>query len=183
MTLDPNVTLSASDTRSDADQKRLLTLSKAVYPPSESANWLGRHLDWSKPEWDVYVVDDQLGLVSYVGVVAREAKHNAMPVRVGGIGGVMTHPSARGRGFAAAGLTRAMDFFRAADPPIEFALLVCRTSLLDYYSRLGWRQFQGELLTTQSGGTEVFEFNKVMVIDISGRAPAAGSIDLKGPPW
>jgi len=178
-----SVTLGASDGRSDTDRKALVGLSQAVYSPSESANWPGRHLDWTKPEQDVFVVDDRLGLVSYVGAVVRNARHNTMPIRLGGIGAVKTHPDARGQGFAAAGLTKAMEFFGATYPAIDFALLVCNQSLLDYYARFGWREFRGELLTTQKGKTEVFTFNKVMVANIGGLAPTTGSIDLNGSPW
>jgi predicted GNAT family N-acyltransferase len=122
-------------------------------------------------------------LVSYVGAVVRTADHNGNPARIGGIGAVKTKPRARGHGFAAAGLTKAMEFFGATDPPIHFGLLVCNESLLGYYTRFGWREFGGNLFTSQKGETEVFTFNKVMVVDIAGLAPTTGSIDLNGPPW
>ena len=158
-------------------------MSGAVYPPSEKADWPGRRLDWAEAEWDVFVVDDVLGLVSYTGVVLRDADHDGTPVRVGGIGGLKTHPEARGRGHAASGLDRTMGFFRIQDPEIEFGLLVCDDSLLDYYQQFGWRVFTGDLMTMQQGKSLRFDFNRVMVVDIAGVAPLKGTIDLKGPPW
>ena len=76
-----------------------------------------------------------------------------------------------------------MKFFEANQPPVDFALLVCDNSLLDYYTRFGWQAFQGDLLTRQGGATGKFEFNKVMVADVSAQAPTAGHIDLMGAPW
>jgi len=135
------------------------------------------------PHWDIFVVDEDHGLVSYTGVVVRNAEYDRNPIRVGGIGAVKTHPNARSQGHAAVGLSRAQDFFRAQQPSIDFALLVCDVSLLDYYSRFGWREFQGDLMTLQHAKTERFDFNRVMVADVSAVAPTDGVIDLKGPPW
>ena len=67
MILSTSVSLSATETRSDTSQAALIGLSGAVYTPSELANWSGRHIEWVSPEWDVFVVDDELGLVSYRG--------------------------------------------------------------------------------------------------------------------
>ena len=173
-----------------------------MYPPEDIADWPGRHLEWAHSQWDVFVasklgrsapytggerpifvVDDDQTLVSYTGIVVREAAHNGSPVRVGGVGGVKTHPAARGRGYAAAGLRRAMDFFNEQHPSIDFALLVCDPSLLGYYSEHGWQEFTGDMLTRQSDRTEKFVFNRVMVTSVQSSAPTSGTIDLMGPPW
>lgn len=131
----------------------------------------------------MFVIDHELGLVSYTGVVLRNAEHDGKPIYLGGIGGVKTHPAARGRGYAAAGLAHATDFFQTKRPPVDFALLVCNDSLLAYYLRLGWLEFQGDLLTKQRGDAKLFKFNSVMVRDVSATAPTTGRIDLLGPPW
>ncbi|HUG32141.1 MAG TPA: hypothetical protein VMM14_04545 [Acidimicrobiia bacterium] len=55
--------------------------------------------------------------------------------------------------------------------------------LVDYYSRLGWVEFEGELMVTQFGTPEKFTFNRVMVGDLNEPAPRTGTIDLQGPPW
>ena len=106
-------------------------------------------------------------LVSYVGAIERDCLHDSKQVRIGGIGGVMTHPDARRKGMAALGIARAIDFF----------------SLLGYYTRLGWREFGGTLLTKQHDKTVEFTFNRVMVVDIAEQAPPYGVIDLLGRPW
>ena len=71
----------------------------------------------------------------------------------------------------------------AAELQVAFGLLVCRDELVAYYSSLGWRLFEGSVLVRQFGETEVFDYNRVMVGDLTKVAPTGGTIDLEGPPW
>jgi GNAT superfamily N-acetyltransferase len=167
---------------SDLDRAAIRALSLAVYPPAEAATWPGRHLEWAKGEWCVRVWGDASDLVSYTNIVLRQAGWDGRPVRVGGIGGVMTHPAARGRGHAARGIRRAMDFFREQGG-VAFALLVCEPGLLGYYGRLGWLDFHGRLRVRQLGEPADFTFNRVMVHDLEAAGPTSGTVDLMGPPW
>jgi aminoglycoside 2'-N-acetyltransferase I len=176
------VTLGRLADLSESDRDELRALSLAVYPPVASVDWPGRRVEWSPAEWCVRIHDDAGALVSYVGISLREAQHEGRPVRVGGIGGVKTHPSARGRGLAARGTERAIAFFRD-DIGAAFALLVCDPRLLAYYGRLGWREFTGRLLVRQRGATVEFTFNRVMTCAVRSPAPEDGTIDLLGPPW
>ncbi len=167
---------------SDQEQVAVRSLSQVVYPPAESANWPGRHLEWAEPEWCVRVWGPQGALASYVGVLLREATRDGQSARVGGVGGVMTHPALRRRGYAERGLRRAIEFFHEQGS-VRFAVLVCEPSLIAYYSRLGWREFAGELLVRQRGAPERFTFNRVMTLGVGQEAPVDGVIDLCGPPW
>ncbi len=176
------VFLGATVDRTEKEGLGLRGLSRAVYPPEESAEWPGRHLEWAGSQWDIRVVADGGDLVSYTGVLVRSASHDGRPVQIGGIGGVKTHPTARGRGYAAMGMRRAVEFF-LNDADVDFALLVCDPSLIEYYSRFGWKEFDGRLQTSQHGETVVFVFNRVMVLDVQAPAPTNGTIDLLGPPW
>jgi GNAT superfamily N-acetyltransferase len=94
----------------------------------------------------------------------------------------MTHPAARGRGYAAQGIRRAVEFFREQGD-VAIAILVCEPGLLEYYGRLGWRAFDGRLLVRQHGESANFTFNRVMVHDVDAASPTSGTIDLMGPPW
>lgn len=174
-------TLKALDDFSESDGQALRDLKEAVYPPDEEAAWEGASREWSAPQWGVFVRGDQGQLVSYTGVVRREGTWDGNPVTIGGVGGVATHPDHRGRGYAALGMGRALDFLAGNDT--DFALLVCRDELVDYYARLGWAEFEGEVVVTQFGEPETFSFNRVMVGDLINKAPTSGTIDLKGPPW
>ncbi len=167
---------------SDAERAEVQELSLAVYSPAEIENWSGRHLEWSRPEWCVRVRDSAGQLVSYVGIHFGDATHAGRPIQIGGIGNVKTHPDARGRGFATAGINKAVEFFHQ-QPELEFALLVCEPALLGYYARLGWHEFPGTLLVRQFTKTCEFTFNRIMTIGIRGEGPVGGVIDLDGPPW
>jgi hypothetical protein len=166
---------------SDADREDIRSLSLAVYPPEQLAEWPGRHLEWCTPEWCVCVRSEDGTLASFVGVYVREATCDERPVRIGGIGNVKTHPSARGRGYANLGIRRAVDFFGERD--VEFAVLACEPHLIGYYARLGWQEFTGRLRVTQYGAGADFTLDRVMVLAVRGAAPLAGTIDLCGPPW
>jgi predicted N-acetyltransferase YhbS len=104
------------------------------------------------------------------------------PVTIGGIGSVKTHPRAEGRGYASAGMRRAVEALNDQHR-VVFSLLVCREHLLPFYGRLGWSAFPGELLVQQPAGRMVFTVNEKMVLPGGRPAPRAGVIDLNGPPW
>ncbi len=166
----------------DADRTAVAALGAAVYPPAEHTNWPGRHLEWDTPEWCVRVHDGGGGaLVSFAGVYLRDATLDGNPALIGGVGNVKTHPAARGRGFAADAVRRAAEFFDANGA--AFGLLVCRAELVAYYERLGWRPFAGRLVVRQRGEATDFTLNGVMTLAVRADAPAAGMIDLYGPPW
>jgi GNAT superfamily N-acetyltransferase len=120
-------------------------------------------------------------LVSFAGVYLRDATHDGRAVRVGGVGNVKTHPTARGRGFAAAAVRRAADIF--AGRGVAFGLLVYRPELAGFYARLGWRAFAGRLVVRQRGAACDFTLNSAMTLAVGSAAPAEGTIDLCGPPW
>lgn len=165
----------------DEERADLHDLVQVVYPP-EANNWPGRYLQWTPAEWGVRVVNSDGELLSYSGIVLRQASHDGRPVTIGGIGGVKTYPNVRKRGYAVMGLRRAAEFIQQ-QPEVEFALLVCKPTLFEYYARLGWKEFSGRLLTEQKGETVEFTMNSVMVLDVHSTAPLTGTIDLLGPPW
>jgi aminoglycoside 2'-N-acetyltransferase I len=176
------VTLDRLADLSDADRESIRLLSLAVYPPEELTDWPGRHIEWSTPEWCVRVRGEDEALISFVGVYVLAAQCDGRPVSVGGIGNVKTHPSARRQGFAGLGIRRALESFRE-QPAVEFALLVCAPHLIEYYARLGWREFGGRLLVMQHWAASEFSFNRVMTQGVRSEGPAGGTIDLCGPPW
>lgn len=164
----------------DDDRAALRAMSQAVYPPDDINAGPSKNIEWARPEWCVRVHAEG-ELVSCVGVVIRDATHQDRPVRIGGICAVMTHPAARRKGHADAGMRRAIEFFR--EEGVDLGLLVCRPHLLDYYGRRGWSQFDGELLVRQRGERSLFTHNRVMTLPVGKDAPTTGSIDLCGPPW
>ena len=53
----------------------------------------------------------------------------------------------------------------------------------EFYERLGWRRFPGDLFVTQRQATVPFTFNLPMTTPIRLQGPPGGEIDLLGPPW
>lgn len=162
-------------------------LSAAVYPPEMMASWPGRSIEWASVEWCVVCWDDEREkderkrAFSHVGLLLRDSRVNGQPARIGGIGGVMTDPADRGRGLASAALTRAAEFLLAREA--DFGLLVCEPELVRFYERLGWRLYEDDLVVIQSGERIRFTFNLPMVRPLRTAEPAAGTIDILGPPW
>lgn len=164
-----------------ATREALRALSAAVYPPEVVATLPGIALAWARPQRSILVWDDER-LVAHVGVVVREAVLDGQNIHIGGIGGVMTHPTAQGKGYASAAMRRAEGFF-TSDPAIAFALLCCPPSRVSFYERLGWRGFSGRLLVEQPGGAIEFTVNAVLVRAVHHPAPSVGTLDLCGLPW
>jgi aminoglycoside 2'-N-acetyltransferase I len=167
---------------SDGERDALKALTAAVYPPEVLATSPGRFLQWAPAAWSVLVWTVEGQLVSHVGIVTREGTLDGMPVQIGGIGGVKTHPQAQGRGYASAALRHAATALHT-DHHAAFSLLVCQTHLLPFYGRLGWLPFSGRLIVEQPGGPIVFTINRPMVLPGLRPAPQEGVIDLRGLPW
>jgi predicted N-acetyltransferase YhbS len=165
------------------DRAELRALSEAVFPPDVDAAWPGHNIEWAPAEWWVRIWTKIAPmLVSCARIVLRDATHDGQSVVIGGIGGVKTHPDWRRRGLAAAAVRRAFEFFHA-QPAVALALITCEPALIPYYSRLGWREFDGTVLVTQRGLPTAFTFDRIMVHDVRSPAPTTGIIDLRGPPW
>jgi aminoglycoside 2'-N-acetyltransferase I len=166
----------------DDERAALRALTAAVYPPDVVAASPGRHVQWASPDYSVLVFTPEGELVSHVGILVRAGTLDGVAVKMGGVGGVKTHPRAQGRGYASAGLRRAASALHD-DHQVAFSLLVCQEHLLPFYSRLGWVPFSGCLMVEQPTGPTVFAINRAMVLSGMSAAPRDGLIDLKGLPW
>jgi len=170
------------DGLSPGEQSSLQALRIAGYPPASSAVWPGRDREWAGPTDRVLVWDSDGRLAAHAGLLLRNALADERPVRVGGIGGVLTHPEMRRQGMAAAAMTNAVQYFRHLGD-VDFALLVCEPRLVAYYARLGWQQFSGRLIVRQWGESEEFTFHRVMTYPLRSSPAPDAVIDLLGPPW
>lgn len=94
-----------------------------------------KHLEWHgrKKDWSVLgFVDGHL--VSHVGVLKDEVHVAGEPVWVGGIGAVITIPSAQHNGYAHALLQHSVAFIRD-ELDMQFGLLFCLPRLISFYER------------------------------------------------
>jgi GNAT superfamily N-acetyltransferase len=164
-----------------AETAALGALRVAVYPPEFMATWPGRSIEWAKPQWRAIVWDEHGRAHCHVGIFLRQGAVDGKPVKIGGIGGVMTHPDVRRKGFASAAINQSIEFLR--EQQADFALLVCEPKLVAFYQRLGWRRHDGKLMVTQRSKCVEFTFNLPMVHGVCTDGPTAGTIDLCGPPW
>ncbi len=167
-------------TAADRDELRALTV--AVYSPAVIETLPATQVTWAPTMWSIRVRDDDGRLVSHVGMLTRDVSVDDVPMTIGGIGGVKTHPDARGRGYAAAAIRTATAFLTDTCGA-AFVLLVCLPPTVPYYERLGWHRFHGTLLVAQPGGTIPFTTNLPMVLPARDAAPLDGTINLCGYPW
>jgi GNAT superfamily N-acetyltransferase len=153
-------------------------LDRECYPPEVMANVIWKHIVWAEADRRVVVRDEGGRVVCHAGLFFRDGTWNGAPARMCGIGGVMTSPRARKRGYARAAMTRAAEEMAGAD----FGLLFCEAHNVKLYEGLGWRLFHGKAHCVQPSGPFVFDMMPNMVLPLA-KAPRDGRIDLCGLPW
>jgi aminoglycoside 2'-N-acetyltransferase I len=156
-------------------------LFDAVWPPEVVARLPWANIMFAHAELRVLVQDETEGAVCHVGLYRREAKWNERKIRIGGIGGVLTHPQFRRRGLASVALNAAIQTLKD-ERATDFALLCCEPHNAAFYANRGWKPFNGELYAEQPGGRVRFDAMMPMVFYLK-RAPHEGTIDLCGLPW
>ena len=166
---------------SPAQTEALNHLRAIVYPPNVLAMLPGSTFSWVSPQWSIFVWNVK-ELVARVGLVVRDIVANGVTKRIGGIGGVMTHPNKQGQGLASRAMGAAAERF-AKDLNVSYALLFCRPQLVEFYKRLGWKPFMGEVFVQQPQGRLEFSANGAMMFDVKEEAPLQGVLDLNGLPW
>jgi len=154
-------------------------LDREVYTPEYMATATWRDVVWAHADKRIVIFDDQKP-VCHAGVFFRDGLLDGAPVRLCGIGGVMTSPSAREKGCAGAAMTRAAQLME--EDGIDFGLLFCERHNLELYGNLGWRIFSGAVQCTQPSGPMTFDMMPTMILPVR-MTPDSGKIDLCGLPW
>ncbi len=171
----------ATNQLSDLQKNSIQKLRSAVYPPEVLATLPGLAFTWASPQWSVLLWDED-ELVAKVGLLTREIISNEESKSIGGIGGVMTHPAKQGQGLASQAMREASRLFDE-ELKVAYALLFCLPHLVEFYKRLKWKPFQGQIFVEQPSGKVEFSANGAMVLDVKESAPLNGSLDLNGLPW
>ena len=109
---------------SDKEAEALETLHAAVCPPKPRAETMPSSREWALPQWHIMIRDLNGQLVSHVGAVTRLCLCDGKEIPIGGIGGVITHRSRRGKGYASVGISRIIEFLRL-DWQVHMSLLFC----------------------------------------------------------
>lgn len=167
----------------DGEQSRaaIAPLAAAVYPPDIMKTVVWRNIDSAPANRRVVVYDGSI-LVSSVGIIFRDGSIDGTPVRIGGIGGVMTLPTARRKGYGRTAMLTSHEIISRV-PTCAFGLLFCEPKNFNFYESPGWSQFRGTVIAEQQGSSEPYEMMQPMVRQVAKIAPANGRIDLQGLPW
>lgn len=171
----------ATEAFSDRQQKGLDTLRAAVYPPEVLETLPSRFFTWARPQWSILLWDGE-ELVSRVGLLVRDAFQDGTLKRIGGIGGVATHPAKQGQGLASKAMQEAAKLFHE-ELKVDYALLFCRPHLVEFYKRLSWKPFEGKVFVEQPNGKIEFSANGALLLDVKEPVPLDGVLDLNGLPW
>ena len=118
---------------------------------SDSSQTDHYHLQWQPKVHNVLILEDGR-TVSHAGLVKRTIKVGERPVQVAGIGGVLTRPDCRGRGFGEMAVQKAQEL-ALEYMLVNFALLFCRPAMRIWYERLGWSPLLVQVWIDQPQGT------------------------------
>jgi len=165
----------------EASRPLVSRLRSAVYPPEVLAQTVWRDIASAAPSRRIIVTQDE-EIVAAAGILWRNARLDGEPVLIGGLGGVMTMPKLQGNGLGLIAVKAAMKAL-ARDRQPAFSLLFCEDKNAGFYSRMGWKRFDGEVTVDQPAGQMIYRIMSVMVASLGGQAPLRGNIDLCGLPW
>ncbi|HYR12234.1 MAG TPA: GNAT family N-acetyltransferase [Longimicrobium sp.] len=140
--------------------------------------WAARY-EWAPAEWRLLLRDGGEP-VSHLKIVTRLGSVDGVPVRLAGIGSVMTPTRLCGRGYASELMRRAADFM-FGELDVELGMLFCLPRLLPFYRGLGWIE-AGTVWIGQPAGRMRWP-ESAMVLPRPGAAWQDGELDVRGLPW
>jgi len=128
-----------------------------------------------------FVLYEEQVPVSHAGVLQHHAHANGRPALIGGVGGVVTVPGARRRGYAGRLLRHAAAFLRD-EWRVDFALLFCIDQRVGFYQRLEWAEVACEVLIDQPHGRVPCPFH-VMTLAFKPEFSRIDALNLGSPSW
>ncbi len=154
----------------DAERQALFGWGEDLF----SVNALG--LRWRSKDRHFVLYEDGSPLAN-ASVLRHEVRNRV----VGGLGGVITLPEARGRSLARQVVGRATEFLRD-DLGASFGLLFCLPRLVPFYRSLGWQVVEPGVLIDQPGG-KIPSPVPVMILPLKDETWPAERVDLDSLPW
>lgn len=160
------------DSLTDAEVARLFEWGEDIFGvKASSLNW--RHKDVH------FLLSVDGELVSHVGVLKHEVSVAGQPILVGGVGGVVTIPSAQKHGYARELMSHAAEVFKQWG--VEAGLLFCLERRVAYYGSQGWQLVRVAVEIQQRDGN-IESPLEVMVLPLT-RAWPEGRVQLNSFPW
>jgi aminoglycoside 2'-N-acetyltransferase I len=125
-----------------------LSLADGESDPNQTACY---RLIWQPKTLHVLIMEDGI-TVAHAGLIERTVMVGDHSVPVAGIGGVLTRPNCRGKGFGQMAVQKAEEHVRQ-HKKTNFGLLFCRDAILQWYGRLGWSPIVDPVWIDQPEGT------------------------------
>ncbi len=121
-------------------------------------------------------------LVAKAGIVEHQLASNVEDeLRLGGVGGVITNPSARGQGHATAVMNHVRHHL-CKRLKVNFGMLFCRETFIPFYKALGWEILEEPLTFQQPSGSVLCPFPAMILRCVSAPWPK-GAVNLNSEPW
>jgi GNAT superfamily N-acetyltransferase len=144
--------------------------------------WIGGVFEWTEEyaPFDYHVIA-HVGSqrIGHVGIVDRIATVDGSEARAGLVGGVYTDPRLRNQGLGTRLMVRARDVM--VDLDMEYGILMCLSSLVPFYERVGWKVFDGPLIFDRGWGPQTSPL-RVMVLSLKSADGPGGLINVNGFP-
>ncbi len=138
-----------------------------------------REHSWAEPTWAFMgFVDNEL--VTFLNIVDRQVLADNQPVHFLGLNNVITEPQYRGQGYSSQLIRTALQFMHELDPK-ACGFLFCADDLVPFYTKFGWKKFEGDVTVCQPSGDKRWSSN-AMFYDLTG-ARSWQSVHLCGLPW
>jgi aminoglycoside 2'-N-acetyltransferase I len=172
--MEPKIEIKAIRNLSQEVQDEVYQLLTAVFE-ADISQWR-----WSQDDYRLLVRVDNC-IVSHVAMIERTCLVNKQPVKVGGVGGVGTHPDFRDRGLASLAMRQTADFLKN-QLKVEYGVLFCANEMVPYYQRLGWRMIDAPVAFEEQGVKMQCDC-PVMYLPCEKLYWPAGNVDVCGTLW
>lgn len=133
-----------------------------------------------RPKSEQLVLYEGENPVSTCGLLRQQVELCTASLEVGGIGGVVTRPDFRGRGYAGKLLEEALRIF-CDEWLLDAGMLFCRDALIPFYRERGWQVLEAPVSILQPIGTITCP-TPVMVHPFHTPWPS-GPIHIDSLPW
>jgi GNAT superfamily N-acetyltransferase len=120
--------------------------------------------------------------VAHAGTLRHVVHHNGSDLCLGGLKSVLTSPDARGKGYGSKVIQAATDHM-AQELSVNFGLLFCKESLLEFYTDLGWEHVTNDVIIIHPEDGKKPWPREVMIHKVGPAEWPTETIDLDSFPW